>query len=69
MCRCPEFGDGREHVNHSSTAPQYVPGMDETRILALRALRELLDNDGPTIGTNSSLVIGRCERRSPKTSQ
>jgi hypothetical protein len=27
--------------------PHYVPGMDETRILALRALRELLDNDGP----------------------
>jgi hypothetical protein len=31
-------------VNHSSTVPQYVPGMDETRILALRALRELLDD-------------------------
>jgi hypothetical protein len=27
--------------------PHYGPGMDETRILALRALRELLDNDGP----------------------
>ena len=33
-------------VNHSATVPKYVPDMDETRILALRALRELLDNDG-----------------------
>jgi hypothetical protein len=31
-------------VNHSSTVPQYVPGMDETQTLAVRALRELLDN-------------------------
>jgi hypothetical protein len=30
-------------VNHSSTMPQYVPGMYETQILAARALRELLD--------------------------
>jgi hypothetical protein len=34
-------------VNHSSIVPHYVPGMGERRILALRALRELLDNDGP----------------------
>jgi hypothetical protein len=34
-------------VNHSSTVPQYVPGTDETRIIALRALRELLDDAGP----------------------
>jgi hypothetical protein len=26
-------------VNHSSTVPQYVPGMDETQTLAVRALR------------------------------
>jgi hypothetical protein len=31
-------------VNHSSTAPHYVLGMDERQTLALQALRELLDN-------------------------
>jgi hypothetical protein len=31
-------------VNHSSTVPQYGPGMDETQTLAAQALRELLDN-------------------------
>jgi hypothetical protein len=31
-------------VNHSSTVPSYVPGMDETQTLAARALRELLDD-------------------------
>ena len=31
-------------VNHSSTSPHYVSGMDETQTLALQALRELLDN-------------------------
>jgi hypothetical protein len=30
-------------VNHSSTVPHYVPGMDETQT-ALQALRELLDD-------------------------
>ena len=44
--------------------------MNETRMLALRTMRELLDNDGPDDwDERSSLVIGRCERRSPKTSQ
>jgi hypothetical protein len=36
--------DRRPAVNHSSTAPHYVPGMDETQTLAAQALRELLDN-------------------------
>jgi hypothetical protein len=32
-------------VNHSSTAPQYVPGMDGMQTLAaVQALRDLLDN-------------------------
>jgi hypothetical protein len=35
-------------VNHSSTMPQYVPGMYETQILAARALRELLDDPDRT---------------------
>jgi hypothetical protein len=43
--------------------------MNETRMLALRALRELVDNDGSDDWDESSLAIGRCERRSPKTSQ
>jgi hypothetical protein len=38
---------GPPAVNHSSIVPYYVSGMDETRMLALRALRELLDNDDP----------------------
>jgi hypothetical protein len=42
--------------------------MDETRIIALRALRDLLDDAGPEDGTTSSL-IGRCTRQLPKTSQ
>ena len=35
---------GPPAVNHSSTIPHYVSGMDETQTLALQALRELLDN-------------------------
>jgi len=35
---------GPTAVNHSSTVPHYVSGMDETQTLALQALRELLDN-------------------------
>jgi len=35
---------GPPAVNHSSTSPHYVSGMDETQTLALQALRELLDN-------------------------
>jgi hypothetical protein len=35
---------GSPAVNHSSTVQQYGPGMDETQNLAVRALRELLDN-------------------------
>jgi hypothetical protein len=34
------------HINHSSTAPQYVPGVDGMQTLAVLALRELLDNPG-----------------------
>jgi hypothetical protein len=35
----------RPHVNHSSTGPQYVPGMDGMQTLAaVQALRDLLDN-------------------------
>jgi hypothetical protein len=33
--------------------------MDETQTLAVQALRDLLDNPDPTIGTNSSLRIAR----------
>jgi hypothetical protein len=40
----PDRGLGRTAVNHSSTVQQYGPGMDETQNLAVRALRELLDN-------------------------
>jgi hypothetical protein len=43
--------------------------MDETRIIALRALRDLLDDAGPEDGTTSSPVSGRCTRQLPKTSQ
>jgi hypothetical protein len=38
---------GPPTVNHSSIVPYYVSGMDEIRMPALRALRELLDNDDP----------------------
>jgi hypothetical protein len=33
-------------INHSSTAPHYVPGMDETQTLALQPLREPLGKGG-----------------------
>jgi hypothetical protein len=42
----PRDPGGLTAVNRSATVSKYVPGMDETRILALRALRELLDDDG-----------------------
>jgi hypothetical protein len=35
---------GPPAVNHSSTAPHYVLGMDGTQTLAVKTLRELLDN-------------------------
>jgi hypothetical protein len=39
------FFGGRGSVNHSSTAPQYVPSMDGMQTLAaVQALRDLLDN-------------------------
>jgi hypothetical protein len=43
--RCSFPPPGPLAVNHSSTAPQYVPGMDGTQTLAAQALRELLDPD------------------------
>jgi hypothetical protein len=62
---------GSPAVNHSSTVPPYGPGMDETQDLALRALRELLDdperNDWDDLLAANRALIKAIAKNKPMT--
>jgi hypothetical protein len=52
-----DHGRARPAVNHSATVPKYVPGMDETRILALRALEPQGDANRPSHATIAEIFF------------